>query len=54
MSACIALLGGSFDPVHYGHLALARLFCELIKPSALGDIVQALGSERNIENWRRA
>lgn len=35
MTACIALLGGSFDPVHHGHVALARLFCDLIKPSAL-------------------
>jgi hypothetical protein len=23
---CVALLGGSFDPVHHGHVALARLF----------------------------
>jgi nicotinate-nucleotide adenylyltransferase len=35
MTACIALLGGSFDPVHPGHVALARLFCDLLKPSAL-------------------
>jgi len=32
---CIALLGGSFDPVHHGHVALARLFCELLRPDAL-------------------
>ena len=35
MSACIALLGGSFDPVHHGHVALARLFCDLLHPDAL-------------------
>jgi nicotinate-nucleotide adenylyltransferase len=35
MTACIALLGGSFDPVHHGHIALARLFCDLLKPNAL-------------------
>jgi len=29
---CIALLGGSFDPVHQGHIALARLFFELLRP----------------------
>jgi nicotinate-nucleotide adenylyltransferase len=32
---CIALLGGSFDPVHHGHVALARLFCDLLHPDAL-------------------
>lgn len=32
---CIAVLGGSFDPVHHGHVALARLFAELLHPSAL-------------------
>ena len=35
MSTCIALLGGSFDPVHHGHVALARLFCDLLHPDAL-------------------
>ena len=32
---CVALLGGSFDPVHHGHVALARLFCDLLRPDAL-------------------
>jgi len=32
---CVALLGGSFDPVHFGHVALARLFAELLHPSEL-------------------
>ena len=35
MNACVALLGGSFDPVHHGHIALARLFCDLLHPDAL-------------------
>ncbi|MDB5746296.1 MAG: nicotinate-nicotinamide nucleotide adenylyltransferase [Massilia sp.] len=35
MTACIALLGGSFDPVHQGHVALARLFSESLRPDEL-------------------
>jgi nicotinate-nucleotide adenylyltransferase len=35
VNKCFALLGGSFDPVHHGHVALARLFCELLHPDAL-------------------
>jgi nicotinate-nucleotide adenylyltransferase len=32
---CILLLGGSFDPVHHGHVALARLFTERLHPQEL-------------------
>ena len=35
MIPCVALLGGSFDPVHHGHVALARLFAELLQPTEL-------------------
>jgi nicotinate-nucleotide adenylyltransferase len=35
VSRCIALLGGSFDPVHRGHVALAALFAELLQPDQL-------------------
>jgi nicotinate-nucleotide adenylyltransferase len=32
---CVALLGGSFDPVHCGHVALAALFQQLLQPDQL-------------------
>jgi nicotinate-nucleotide adenylyltransferase len=32
---CIALLGGSFDPIHNGHIALAKYFLQLLKPDEL-------------------
>lgn len=35
MTLCVALLGGSFDPVHKGHVALAALFAELLNPDEL-------------------
>lgn len=32
---CIALLGGSFDPVHHGHVALCSYFAKLLVPDEL-------------------
>jgi nicotinate-nucleotide adenylyltransferase len=35
MRYCVALLGGSYDPVHKGHTALAALFANLLEPDQL-------------------
>ena len=35
MTRCIALLGGSFDPVHLGHVALAQTFTNLLQADEL-------------------
>ncbi len=32
---CIILLGGSFDPVHVGHVELGKYFCNLFKTNEL-------------------
>ena len=32
---CVAVLGGSFDPVHLGHVALAAHFLRLLQPDEL-------------------
>lgn len=32
---CIALLGGTFDPIHHGHIALARRFVALLRADEL-------------------
>ena len=35
MTFCALLLGGSFDPVHEGHVALAAMFANLLTPDEL-------------------
>lgn len=34
-TSCIAVLGGSFDPVHRGHVELAELFAGCLRPDQL-------------------
>lgn len=55
-TACIAVLGGSFDPVHNGHVALAHYFATLLTPDQVRIIpagqpwqrqaLQACGADR--------
>lgn len=35
LKPCIVILGGSFDPVHSAHVALAEFFIDLIRPTQL-------------------
>jgi nicotinate-nucleotide adenylyltransferase len=63
MTRCVAILGGSFDPIHNGHIALGTYFAERLKPDELRviptgdpwqkDAVQA-SAEHRIEMIRRA
>ncbi len=56
MTKCVALLGGSYDPVHCGHVALGTYFVQLLKADQLRvipagapwqkDQLQATGEQR--------
>jgi len=35
VTRCVALLGGSFDPVHHGHIKLAALYAQLLPADVL-------------------
>jgi nicotinate-nucleotide adenylyltransferase len=47
VTTCVALLGGSFDPVHHGHVALAALFSTLLKPDQLRVIPAGMPWQKN-------
>jgi nicotinate-nucleotide adenylyltransferase len=63
VARCVAVLGGSFDPVHFGHIALGEYFIQLLAPDELRVIptgnpwqkhgLQASGEDR-VEMLRRA
>lgn len=56
MRHCVAILGGSFDPIHCAHVALARLVVEMVQPDEVRiipagnpwqkDSLQASGEDR--------
>ena len=43
---CIVILGGSFDPVHSAHVALADLFIDLLRPTQLRLIPTGLSAQK--------
>jgi nicotinate-nucleotide adenylyltransferase len=44
---CVLVLGGSFDPVHCGHVALAKHFVALLQPQELKLIPTGLPWQKN-------
>ncbi len=46
-SACIAVLGGGFDPVHTGHVAILETIQSLLKPTQLRIIPTGLSKHKD-------
>lgn len=44
---CVAILGGSFDPVHSGHVAIAQLMNSLLIPTQLRIIPTGWSTQKN-------